>query len=299
MTNHISLLVFVLVIGLFTAYYLLRRKAPESVDLLKAFNSFGGRLEDIYINTMFGLLVIGNSKFPLHSFIRAVGFEIYLRELLLERLKSRMPLPLARGIVKDIRYQKKDSVFLKSVFSQIWRERKYILFIFAIGLYLLVQLNINMTTTLTIISSILIALLIVNNLFIQNWQWHSVKDGLIIQCGLIKELIPWHTIKKIDIEIPREALCFEFRIYGGEEYKEYRFRDNIFKNLLPIYDAVVLNKNDLKDIIMKNETVNVSKQYGRNLFNDMKDKAKELLFIVIFTLVVISLVVLWTWIYMK
>ena len=140
MTNHIPLLVFVLIIGLFTAYYLSRRKAPESVDLSKAFNSFGGRLEDIYINTMFGLPVIGNSKFPMHSFIRAVGFEIYLRELLLERLKSRIPLHLARGTVKDILYQKKNSVFWKSVFSQIWRERKYILFIFAIGLYILGQL---------------------------------------------------------------------------------------------------------------------------------------------------------------
>jgi hypothetical protein len=74
-------------------------------------------------------------------------------------------------------------------------------------------------------------------------DWLTENHGLIIGKHFYKKPIPWQTIEKIDITIPKNSLFIELQVYQRD--RVYHMRDSRLGNLLPIYDAIVNNRPDL------------------------------------------------------
>jgi hypothetical protein len=121
-------------------------------------------------------------------------------------------------------------------------------------------------------------------------DWLTENHGLIIGKHFYKKTIPWQTIEKIDITIPKDSLFIELQLYQRDRL--YHMRDSRLGNLLPIYDAIVNNRPDLSLL------ANMAPSTEKPIFDDplgYKQFKKELKIGIFFIIFVILAVVLWTW----
>lgn len=205
-------------------------------------------LGEAHFTTWTGALRIGNETISYYSYSNQPELS-RVEALLRKAFKERIPASNSRGKVLNVETTTSGRRIFKAMIRGVW----------ILGAALLVWKNILLpseqaqrvliSSTFGVVVSLYLLFDIVYHSILNKWELSN--ENIVIGRWLLQAVVPLKQIKTLTIEIAREKLrkhtrhpCFVLDIKHDEQNTQ--FHDTRLSNLLPLYDAIISRRPDLK-----------------------------------------------------